>query len=61
MTERRKYEREMSDKEEGTSTKRAHETENQEGDGNESDDGWIGPMPTDAVPTKKRKGKPRLF
>lgn len=47
----------MSDNEkEGTSTKRALESDNQVEEENESNDGWVGPLPTDAAPTKKRKG-----
>lgn len=47
----------MSDNEEvGTSTKRAHDSDNQVEEENESNDGWVGPLPTDAAPAKKRKG-----
>uniref|UniRef100_A0A3B4WX23 Uncharacterized protein n=1 Tax=Seriola lalandi dorsalis TaxID=1841481 RepID=A0A3B4WX23_SERLL len=31
--------------------------ENQGGDGNEEDDGWVGPMPSEATKAKKRKGR----
>lgn len=53
----------MSDKEEASTaneetntTKRPHEPENQAEDEDESNDGWVGPLPTDAAPVKKRKG-----
>lgn len=47
----------MSDKEEPSASKRAHDeadNPNEEDDG-ENSDGWVGPLPTDAAPTKKRK------
>lgn len=43
----------MSDTEQSTS-KRAHEHDEDKESDNESD-GWIGPLPTDAVPAKKQK------
>lgn len=50
----------MSDDEPQTSApKRAHESPEQntgDGDEEEDDDGWIGPLPTEAAPAKKRKG-----
>lgn len=46
----------MSDQEESSATKRAHEPDNAAGDDDESSDGWVGPLPSDAAPTKKRKG-----
>lgn len=60
----------MSDKEEESptttaTTKRAHESdnpaENQANEDDESNDGWVGPLPTDAAPTKKRKGILHFF
>lgn len=47
----------MSDQEESNATKRAHESDNAAGDDDESSDGWVGPLPTDAAPPKKQKGK----
>lgn len=53
----------MSDQDEPSASKRPHESDNKPdendkpGDDDESSDGWIGPLPTDAVPVKKRKGK----
>lgn len=47
----------MSDKEEPSASKRAHDeadNPNEEDEG-ENSDGWVGPLPTDAAPTKKRK------
>lgn len=46
----------MSDKEEPSASKRPHESEGGNADDDESNDGWIGPLPTDAAPVKKRKG-----
>ncbi|XP_031622174.1 peptidylprolyl isomerase domain and WD repeat-containing protein 1 [Contarinia nasturtii] len=45
----------MSDNDEPTTTKRPHESDDKAGDDDESSDGWIGPLPTDAAPVKKRK------
>lgn len=47
----------MSDQDEPSASKRAHESDvpGKEGD-DESSDGWVGPLPTDAAPAKKRKG-----
>lgn len=47
----------MSDKEESSASKRTHEPDNQSDDDDGSSCGWIGPLPTDAAPSKKRKGK----
>lgn len=46
----------MSDKEEASASKRPHESNDKPDDDNDSSDGWIGPLPTDAAPVKKRKG-----
>lgn len=46
----------MSDQEESSATKRTHESENAAGGDDESSDGWVGPLPSDAAATKKRKG-----
>jgi peptidylprolyl isomerase domain and WD repeat-containing protein 1 len=40
----------MSDSE-NSATKRPH----QESAGEDSDDGWVGPLPSQAAPTKKKK------
>lgn len=47
----------MSDKDEPSASKRTHEEENKSDDAEGSSDGWIGPLPTDAIPAKKQKGK----
>lgn len=48
--------RKMSDTEEPTSSnKRKHSTENESEE--QAEDEWIGPLPTDAAPNKKVKGK----
>lgn len=46
----------MSDKEEPSASKRPHESDDKTAEDEESSDGWIGPLPTDAAPVKKRKG-----
>lgn len=49
----------MSDEGESSATKRPHDSDDNtknEDDGDESSDGWVGPLPTDAAPIKKRKG-----
>lgn len=46
----------MSDKEEATASKRPHESDDKPVEDDESSDGWIGPLPTDAAPVKRRKG-----
>lgn len=46
----------MSDKDEPSASKRPHESDDKPGDDDDSSDGWIGPLPTDAAPVKKRKG-----
>lgn len=49
----------MSDKEsesEVGASKRQHKDEENKSDSEEEE--WIGPMPTEAAPAKKRKGKP---
>lgn len=48
----------MSDKEEPSASKRPHDSvdDPKEDDDDENSDGWVGPLPTDAAPTKKRKG-----
>lgn len=46
----------MSDKEEATASKRQHESDEKPDEDEESSDGWVGPLPTDAAPVKKRKG-----
>lgn len=46
----------MSDKEETSTSKRPHETEEKPDKSDESSDDWVGPLPTEAVPVKKRKG-----
>lgn len=46
----------MSDSDE-PATKRPHQSDDKVEDDDESADGWIGPLPTDAAPVKKRKGK----
>lgn len=46
----------MSDQEDTSSgNKRQHASDKSES-GSDSEDGWIGPLPTEAVPVKKRKG-----
>lgn len=47
----------MSDKDEPSASKRSHDSDDnpKEEDDGESSDGWVGPLPTDAAPTKKRK------
>lgn len=47
----------MSDKDEPSASKRPHELDEKTEEDDESGDGWIGPLPTDAAPVKKRKGK----
>lgn len=51
----------MSDKDEPSASKRTHDSADdpKEEDDGENSDGWVGPLPTDAAPTKKRKGIPR--
>lgn len=47
----------MSDNEESTSSrKREHDSDKSENNSDE-EDGWIGPLPTEAVPVKKKKGR----
>lgn len=48
----------MSDQEEQSSSnnKRAHEPDNKSDEEDDDNDEWIGPLPTDAAPVKKRKG-----
>lgn len=46
----------MSDKEEATPSKRPHESDDKPDEEDDSNDGWVGPLPTDAAPVKKRKG-----
>lgn len=47
----------MSDKEESSASKRSHETDDKPDESGESSDEWVGPLPTEAAPAKKRKGK----
>lgn len=48
----------MSDKDEPSASKRSHDSADdpKEEDDGENSDSWVGPLPTDAAPTKKRKG-----
>lgn len=46
----------MSDTEETKVAKRSATETTTQSDEDDSNDEWIGPMPTEAVPTKKRKG-----
>lgn len=48
----------MSNKDEPSASKRAHDSDEnpKEEDDGDTSDGWVGPLPTDAAPTKKRKG-----
>lgn len=50
----------MSDNDESSASKRAHESEKPAEEDDGSSDGWVGPLPTDAVPAKKRKGSSSL-
>lgn len=47
----------MSDKDEPSASKRQHDSVDNpnEGEDDENSDGWVGPLPTDAAPIKKRK------
>lgn len=48
----------MSDIDEPSASKRPHDSDDnpkEVNDDGESSDGWVGPLPTDAAPIKKRK------
>lgn len=51
----------MSDKEEKVESQKRSHADDENNSSDEEDGGWIGPLPTEAAPTKKRKGKVKTF